>query len=76
MKRKDAMSPKPVKGQEAARGGEPKSSGQRWSSCQAAVRPAIIDVEELAREVEGSEVQGKFLQQHPKMASQALHLRA
>ena len=38
-------SPKPVMGQEVAGGNEPSLSGQRWSSHQAAVHPAIVDVE-------------------------------
>ena len=55
------MGLKPVTGQEAAGGSEPGLSGQWQPSHQAAVRPAIIDVEEPAEEMDGGEEQGKVL---------------
>ena len=70
-KGKDRMSPKPVTGQEGAGNNEPGPSGQRWSSRQAAARPAIIDVEESAGEPEVGEVQGKSLLQRQRRANQA-----
>ena len=69
---KDAMSLKPVTGQEAAGGSEPGPLGQQWSSCQAVVRPAIVDIEESARELEESEVHSESQLQRRKMANQAL----
>ena len=66
------MSPKPVEGQEAARGGEPELSGQWQSSRQAAVQPTIIDMEESARELEEKGAQGKISQYSQKVANQAL----
>ena len=63
-KGKDVTSPKLVTGQEGAGDNEPGLSGQRQSSQQAAVRPAIVDMEESAGELEVGEVQGKFPLQH------------
>ena len=57
---KEATSPKPAERQEVARGGEPKSLGQRRSSHQAVARPVIIDVEESAGELEEKGAQGKI----------------
>ena len=70
------MSPKLATGQEVAGGSEPSLLGQQQSSRQAAVQPAIIDMEESARELEGSEVQGESQLQCRKMANQALQLQA
>ena len=75
-KRKDVTSPKPAMGQEVAGGSEPGLLGQRWSSRQAAARPAIIDVEELAGELEEGEVHGESQLQRQKMANQAPQLQA
>ena len=58
-KRKDTMSPKLATGQEVTGGNEPSPSGQQQSSRQAAACPAIVDVEESARKLEVSEVQGE-----------------
>ena len=69
---KDVMSLKPVTGQEAAGGSEPSPLGQQWSSCQAVARPAIVDIEESARELEESEVHSESQLQRRKMANQAL----
>ena len=46
--------------QEAVGGSELGPSGQRWPSCQAAARPAIIEAEESAEEMDGGEEKGKF----------------
>ena len=62
-KGKDVTSPKPATGQEGAGNNEPGPSGQRRLSRQAAAWPAIVDVEESARELEVGEVQGKSLLQ-------------
>ena len=55
-KGKDATSPKPVTGQEGAVDNEPGPSGQRRLSRQAAARPAIVDMEESAGELEASPI--------------------
>ena len=55
-KGKDVTSPKLATGQEGAVDNEPGPSGQRRSSRQAAARPAIVDVEESAGELEASPV--------------------
>ena len=70
-KGKDAMSPKPATGQEGAGDNEPGLLGQRRSSRQAAARPAIIDVEESAGELEVGEVQGKSPLQRRRRANQS-----
>ena len=64
MNRRDAGGVKPTAVQEAAGGSKPGPSGQRRPSRQAAARPAIIEVEELAEERDGSEDKGEFLPQH------------
>ena len=68
------MSLKPAMGQ--AGGNEPSLSGQRWSSPQAVVHPAIVDMEELAGEFEVSEVQGESQLQCRRTTNQALQLQA
>ena len=60
MNRKDVGGLKPTTAQEATGGSEPGPSGQRWPSHQAVVRPAIIEAEELAEEMDGGEEKGKF----------------
>ena len=70
-KGKDTTSPKLVMGQEGAGDNEPSPSGQRRSSRQAVARPAIVDVEESAGELEVSEVQGKSPLQRRRRANQA-----
>ena len=51
---------KPATAQEAAEGSEPGLLGQQRPSRQAAARPAIIEAEELAEEMDGGEEKGKF----------------
>ena len=70
-KGKDVTSPKLVTGKEGAGDNEPGLSGQRRLSRQAVARPAIVDVEESARELEVSEVQGKSPLQCQRRANQA-----
>ena len=57
---KDTGALKLTTAQEAAAGSEPGPSGQRRPSCQAAVQPAIIEVEESAEEMGGVEEEGEF----------------
>ena len=68
------MSLKPVMGKEAAGGSEPGLLGQQQSSCQAVAHPAIVDVEELAGDLEEGEGPGESPLQHRKLANQALQL--
>ena len=58
--RKDTGALKPTTAQEAVAGSELGPSGQRRPSRQAAVRPAIIEVEELAEEMGGVGEEGEF----------------
>ena len=51
--RKDAGGLKPTTAQEAVGGSELGPSGQRRPSRQAAAQPAIVEVEELAKEMDG-----------------------
>ena len=60
MNRKEAGALKPTTAQEAAAGSEPGPSGQRHPSHQTAARPAIIEVEESAEEMDGGEEKGEF----------------
>ena len=71
---KDTTSPKPVTGQEVAGGSEPGPLGQQWSSRQAVACPAIVDVEESARDLEEGEGPGESPLQCQKLANQAPQL--
>ena len=50
--------------QEAVAGSEPGPSGQWRPSRQAAARPAIVEVEESAEEMDGGAEKGEFSPQH------------
>ena len=64
MNHKDVGGLKPTMVPEAAGGSEPGPLGQRWPSRQAAARPAIIEVEESAEEMDRGEEKGEFSLQH------------
>ena len=59
--RKEAGGMKPMATQVAAGESEPGPSGQRCPSRQAAARPPIVEVEELAEERDGGEDKGELL---------------
>ena len=62
--RKDAGGLKLMTVLEAVGGSEPGPSGQWRSSRQTAARPAIIEVEESAEEMDGGEEKGEFSPRH------------